>query len=371
MRGKILAILAISGLFLRGMVRCTPTVTYTLTTYIESPQEGDTVFGRVTIKAKVVGTDQLQFLTFTVDGEIIGNVDSPPYEIVWDTEQTGDGWHVLRVEAHGEHITDYSDTVSVYVKNTYPVAPPSEVALSSENNGLWVRISWSPVDSADGYIIQYRALGDSVWMLIATMQSAQETTFVHDPDLHVGDYRVFSFKNDELSMPSEIVTTVPVATETIELRELNLGGNSGYGWDRINGTGSSYPMFYPVNAAVVDFYFTNLRSDYSTPPFYIASPSYSRMSLDSIMVPGAAWRDNGIRWVQRDTAAFLLPDTGYTTHEEAAENAFYGVKTQDGYYGLIYIQDIDTTAGELRLRTWFQKVRGLRLLERDDSTSKD
>ncbi len=346
------------------LIYCGPSVNYTLLVNIASPEDGDTVFGTVRIKADVRGTDNVQFVTFTVDDRIIGNADAPPYEISWDTEQESDGWHTIRAEAHGEHLTEYSDTIAVYVKNNYGIDPPANVTLTSENDGLWVRITWSCVDSAEGYIVQYRMIGDSVWMLIATMQNAYDTTFVHDPEFHTGYYRIFAFRDSSSSRPSDVVSTVPVETQTLSLSEVNLGGNSGYGWDRITGEGQTFSMTYPVNSDFVDFYFTNLRTNYSSAPFYIASPAYSQMGMDSITIPGANWRDNGIKWVERDTASFLLPQTGYITHEEVAENAYYGVKTEDGYYGLIFVEDVDTSRGLLYLRTWFQKVHGLRLFER-------
>ena len=364
MKGRFLLFLAAGTAALIFAARCSPVVNYTIDIYITSPHDGDTVSGDVTIQTVVSGTDDIQFVTFTVDGEVIANVDAPPFELVWNTEDVTDGWHYLRAEAHGAHITDYSDTVSVYVKNHYGIDAPSEVNLSSEDEGLDVRITWSKVDTADGYILQYRMLGDSIWILIAATRSADDTTFVHDPELHTGFYRVISVKDSFESRPSETVSTVPIATDTLMLREVNLGGHAGYGWDRADGTGHTYSMIYPINAEVVDFYFTNFGTDYSTPPFYIASPAYSQLSSDSVIVPPSTWRDNGIQWVSRDTAAFLLPQSGYRSHEELAEGAFYGLQTQDGFYALIYIDDIDTTSGTLKVRTWFQKVQGLRLFER-------
>ncbi len=344
---------------------CSPAVSYMLHIEITSPADGDTVTGNITIKTSISGNDNIQFVTFTVDGRVIENVDSPPFEVQWATENESDGWHYLQVEAHGQHITDYSDSVAVYVKNHYGIDAPSMIQLTSENSGLNVRITWSRVDTADGYVLQHKILGDSLWILVATMRNSQDTSFVHDPDFHTGYYRVLAIKDSFISRPSETVSTVPVETDPLELREINIIGNAGYGWDRSSGEGHTWSMVYPINAEFVDFYFTNFMTDYSSPPFYIVSPAYSQFSADSVMVPPSNWLENGIQWVSMDTAAYLLPDHGYLTHVELAEGAYYGIQTQDGYYGLVYVEDIDTLSGTLRIRTWFQKVQGLRLFQRN------
>ncbi len=244
--------------------------------------------------------------------------------------------------------------------------PPSNLTVTADNTGIRVQLHWdaSPTADIDGYIVYFKALGAKGEYVAIDTLAATETEYETDPQGTAGYYYVTAYKGDTESDPSNEVSTVPAHTDAATVYELNGAGGSGYGWDRTNGAGSVYPMSQASSASSVDFYITNFAAGYSVIPYYIASPDVSQQCPDSTIVPSASWRVNGIKLVTVQEANSVLPAAGnYVSYEELIGDSYYGVHTEDDYYGLIHtLGTPDVQHGTQSLETWFQLVRGLRLI---------
>jgi hypothetical protein len=244
------------------------------------------------------------------------------------------------------------------------IEPPASLSISADNTGSRVILTWepSPTEDIDGYIIYFKPLNGS-FSPIDTVE-ATETWCEVNPNGVSGDYHVTAYKCENESDPTEDVSTIPYHTASTILYELNASGDNGYGWDRISGQGNTYPMSQATSAEFVDFYLTNFAAGYAFLPYYLASPDVSQQAHDSTIVPSASWKVNGILTVTNEQANSILPAAGnYVTYEELTGNTYYGVHTQDNYYGVIYTNGMPNTQnGTQSIETWFQLVNGLRLV---------
>ena len=57
------------------------------------------VSGDVTLTADMDNAGRVSLVSFSVDGSLVGMVNTAPYRFVWHTAQTANGWHVIRTEA--------------------------------------------------------------------------------------------------------------------------------------------------------------------------------------------------------------------------------------------------------------------------------
>ena len=246
------------------------------------------------------------------------------------------------------------------------IDPPSHLTVTADNTGTRVHLQWdaSPTADIDGYIVYFKALGAKGEYVAIDTLAATETEYETDPQGRSGWYYVTAYKGDTESAPTEDVSTVPYHNPAATVYELNGSGGSGYGWDRTDGTGSVYRMSQASSASSVDFYITNFAAGYSALPYYIASPDVSQQCSDSTIVPSASWRVNGIKLVTVQEADSVLPAAGnYVSYEELIGDSYYGVHTEDNYYGLIHtLGTPDVQNGTQSIETWFQLVRGLRLI---------
>ncbi len=244
------------------------------------------------------------------------------------------------------------------------IEPPASLSISADNTGTRVVLTWeaSPTEDIDGYIVYFKPI-NGTFAPIDTLE-ATETQYEVDPQGTAGEYHVTAYKGDNESDPTDNVSTIPYHTAAVEVYELNGAGSSGYGWDRTTGSGSAYPMSQASSADNVDFYITNFAAGYTVVPYYLASPDVSQASSDSSIVPSANWRVNGIKHVTNEEANSVLPAAGnYVNYEELIGNSYYGVHTEDGYFGLVYTNGVPNTSnGTQNIETWFQLVQGLRLI---------
>jgi hypothetical protein len=92
-----------------------PTVT------LDSPVDGDTVFGPQTLSATVSDDDGLETLVFSVDGVAFDALTEPPWTLEWDVCNDGAGDHTIDVVATdgGGHIASDSAVVTVDMTETW------------------------------------------------------------------------------------------------------------------------------------------------------------------------------------------------------------------------------------------------------------
>ena len=246
---------------------------------------------------------------------------------------------------------------------------PSGLVLTATGGGTQVKLEWeSPTGtSPDGYIIYFKSIGSVSYTVLDT---TVDTYYVHDPNGETGDYYVTAYSDaGGESGPSEVQSTIPVHTDPITVHDLNHSGNSGYGWARASGTGASYPMSQSSSIPEVDFYITDWEAGWdgdANGNYYIASPDMvSQDASNTGFVPQGNWRVNGILSISISEANSILPPSGdYANYETVVGNSYYGVHTEDDYYGVVFVSGVPNSLdGYVQVETWFQLIPGLRLIK--------
>lgn len=238
---------------------------------------------------------------------------------------------------------------------------PQNSALAAETE-LTVALSWEEPEAGtpDNYSVYFRAIGSEGYAPIAETPG---TGYIHDPRGMTGWYRIAARFGPDLYFAAETLSTVPVETPEEGLAELNASGNSGFGWDRGTGIGSSYPMDEAVSAYHVDLFVTDFQPGYGGPSYALASPTYGP-SDPSGEVPQAPWRLTRFTADLPDERAPLpeYSEQAYLPFRDVGPGFVAGCRTEDGHYAMVKVTAVNTMTGELRLRSWFQLVPGLRLI---------
>lgn len=240
---------------------------------------------------------------------------------------------------------------------------PFNLRLSAESDST-VRVSWSvpTAGTPDGYAVYFRACSESTFSLVA------ETTvnvYFHDPRGMTGWYRVEARFGAETYPAATTPGTVPVRTDTIAVAELNAAGNSGYGWHRDGGIARTYTMKNVRNRDKVDFYITDFKPAASNQlPYSIASPDMGPGDLGGV-VPADSWRVNLFTDPLPDESAPLpapSPNSYFNYVDINRVPCLVGCYTEDGYYAFIKVTGVDVDNSWAQVETWFQPIRGLRLV---------
>ncbi len=257
-----------------------------------------------------------------------------------------------------------SDGTLPYTTHETIVEPPTNLIISADNSGKMVVLRWdaSPTEEIDGYAICFKPIGSEFRRVATVDPSVTQTTI--NPLGKAGYYHITAFKGEFESEPTEDVSTVPVHSSTTTIYELGADGNSGYGWNRETGEGTTYAMNVSANARYVDFYITNFTRRYTATPYYIASPDVSQYCADSSIVPPAHWKSNGIKLISSIEADSVIPAAGnYLNYEYLGSNSYYGIHTEDNYFAVVHAIGVyNPQNGTQDIETWFQLVRGLRIL---------
>jgi len=240
---------------------------------------------------------------------------------------------------------------------------PFNISLAAADDST-VKISWSvPTDgSPDAYSIYFRGLGDTSYSLVA------ETTvnvYWHNPHGATGAYRVTARFGNETYEGTSTPGTVPVRTDTTAVAELNAAGNSGYGWDRKTGVARTYSMKNAGNRQAVDFYVTDFKPAASNQlPYSIASPDMGPGDLGGV-VPADTWRVSAFTDPLADENAPVpayAPNLYFDYVDITRTPCFIGCRTEDGHYALIKVTGVSLDNSWTQVETWFQLVKGLRLM---------
>lgn len=241
---------------------------------------------------------------------------------------------------------------------------PTNFKIEAASDTL-VKLTWeAPTEGTpDKYVVYFKAIGAANYTAVTELSNTV-FSYTHDPAGSTGDYYVAA-KVGSTEYNSDVKSTIPKATSALTVAELNAAGNSGYGWDATTGVGATYSMTTTANVTKVDFYLTNFAAGTAT-PYYIASPDQGPNDLGGV-VPAGAWRVNGISNPITDPQAPLpkyISGTTYFNYTQIASYPTYlAVKTADGYYGLIKVDGLNTTNNTVQVESWFQLVKGLRLIK--------
>ncbi|MEO0069501.1 MAG: fibronectin type III domain-containing protein [candidate division WOR-3 bacterium] len=226
-----------------------------------------------------------------------------------------------------------------------------------------VKLTWTaPTEGTpDKYIVYFKDVSAASYTMVAN--NVTTTEYIHDPNGATGTYQVAAMFGSEEYKSSSTVSTVPIATSAKTVAELNASGNSGYGWNRSDGSGTTYSMDEVANAPNVDFYIT----DFQTSPvvYSIASPNLAPNDQPQIVEQGP-WRVNGIAVVTSETAPLPTHNTTiYHNYEEITATPFFAAvyTNADGYYALVKLDGFNPQNKTYEASTWFQLVKGLRLIK--------
>ncbi len=236
---------------------------------------------------------------------------------------------------------------------------PENFTISAANDEISVVLDWDANPSGeevDGYYIYFN---DDI------IDSTTNATYTHDDPMETGIYYVTAYRGEDESESSDEMSTVPVIDAGSELAEIGVPDEeSGYGWSTSTGQGTKYSMADATYAGSIDFYFTDWAVGYSG-MYEIDSPSRVTLDPGAVHLQGTTgWRITGFNEL---TEGFddvtVLPTTGYDTFIVLGTNITYGVYTADGHYGMVEVQSWSTTTGMVQIRTAFQTVEGLAILE--------
>ena len=237
------------------------------------------------------------------------------------------------------------------------LSAPENFTIAAATSEIDVVLDWDEVtDEIDGYYVYFNTAA------VGTVTTAGYTDM--DPQ-ETGSYYVTAYLDEDESDPSTTESTAPYIADNITLAEINATGNSGLGWDRTDGSATTYTMADATNAALIDFYFSDWAAGYAgTYEFY--TPDLVETDPGVTWPMSGTWNSCSFTEVLPDAFddVTVLPASGYYNHTEVtATSAAYGVYTGDDYFGMVEVKSINTGTGEVEVRVAFQPVQGLRILE--------
>lgn|GEM_PF-3599253 len=96
---------------------------------ITAPSDGATVSGTTDFTADVTDNTAIELVEMYIDGEMVADFTSEPYEYSWDTTDYHGGAHTLKVYAEDDTSVWYEEQISVYVENhtVTGIDPESEI----------------------------------------------------------------------------------------------------------------------------------------------------------------------------------------------------------------------------------------------------
>lgn len=236
---------------------------------------------------------------------------------------------------------------------------PQNVSLAAEYDGLSMRIVWEPdtINEPDGYIVYFDG---------QPIDTTRTSGYVHERPTRLGTYQVTEYKGDVESNESDPANNLTIAGDIIPIRDINSKSPNGFGWTRDSGRATSHPMTDSANITPVDFYITNFRSDTTSLPYYIASPNVTQTDSTVVWPLTGTLHTNGFCGpLPFDLGnADTVPDVGYQAFQRIESGKVYCAYTQDGYFALVKIAELDSAAGRIMAQTVFQPVRNLRLFRK-------
>jgi hypothetical protein len=254
--------------------------------------------------------------------------------------------------------------------------PPTGVAVSSgpDESDSTVVISWTmPAEGGPSkFLVYFRAVTDSSYAFIGETTA---TSYYHNPNGMTGQYKVTALFGADSYEGAERPTTVPIHNDTMTLFEINADSSRcAYGWTRDSGRAGFFSMTDSANAAVVDFYVSNLQAGSTTPPYCVVTPNKADSAgfdPGAGLVPSADWRRNGftnpLLDEQTPLPAYLPPPNAtYFIYTQIPQVPCYiGCYTAgdaEKHYAMIKVNMVDVAAGQVVVESWYQLVPGLRLI---------
>jgi hypothetical protein len=243
---------------------------------------------------------------------------------------------------------------------------PTDATLAAATDST-VTVSWTAPTEAtpDKYYVAFMATGASTYTDVDTTPNGTTTSYVHYPAGQTGTYKVTAVFGSTTYDASTTPSTASIATTVLTVSELNASGNSGYGWDRTTGVAVTYPMTVAGNADGVDFYITDFAAGHAGTIYSIASPGLGPSDSGAVVPPGS-WKANRFSNAlanERDPLPAHSVTTYFDYTDLTTDPILVGCYTADGYYALVKLSGINTGAGTVSVQSWFQTIKGLRLIQ--------
>lgn len=261
----------------------------------------------------------------------------------------------------------WSDTLAITV-DTAQVIPgnvPRNLVLAAATDST-IGISWSaPRDTTpDRYVVLFQWTGTTGYDSIGGTQSL---SFVHDPIHRTGQYKVAAVYDTTHVQSSEAPSSAPVTNTLRWIPELSAAGDTGYWWHRTTGQAFLYSMDTLANQDSVDFYITDFATGFAGPDYFVASPDTASYDPGG-NVPAGYWHTTYFsRLDSTATDDSILPRFIPSRYRTASLldslPRLVACYTWDHHYALLDVEDVDTVSGEVYIRTWFQLIPNLRLIE--------
>jgi len=263
------------------------------------------------------------------------------------------------------NLSTWSPTATAEVRRR-PLEPPTDLKLGT-NNGTNVIARWNPGHNppSTSYDLWFRPLGST----FGIVQTVTGGTAQHDPGGWTGCYTVSARRGDETRFAAETLSTIPVYSDTLLLTELNRPGPAGYGWSPA-GRAELVEMTDTASAPRADLYFTDRSPGSNGPAFFLASPHLGPDDPGGT-IPDEPWRHTGLGLLWNRPREPLPPyDTTFYTDlaDVSLLESWLAVHTADGHFALVHSLDPNPAEARVRLRSWFQLIPGLRLVENSEST---
>jgi hypothetical protein len=254
--------------------------------------------------------------------------------------------------------------VTVDTSSIVPRGAPHSLVLSAATDST-VNIVWAVDSTPDRYVVLFKETGALNYDSVA---GTLTPNYVHDPAHRTGSYQVAAVYGTNHVPSTEAPSTAPYWNSPQWLPELSdTGANTGYGWNRATGEALFYDMTVLDSFAKVDFYFTDFAHGFAGPRFYVASPDTAPLDSGGT-VPFGAWHTT--EFCHLDSTATedsILPGFVSSLYRKSglldSLPRLVACYTKfDDHYALLNVDQIDSVQG-VRIETWFQKIKGLRLIE--------
>jgi len=243
------------------------------------------------------------------------------------------------------------------------LGPPLDIRLSAVA-GVQVKVRWDQGANSDSvrYAVWFRQFDSTGFTEVAEVVGSYAN---HDPLGTTGWYTVSARRSSEEVFAAETLSTVPVYSDTLVVRELNADSLSGYGWDSVSGASRQGAMLDTADAGRIDWYFTDLSPGYVGPGYYFASPEFGPEDPGGAVLPGS-WRRTRLKGILGDVQD-PLPEYDSLYYQRVVDvssfQANVAVHTPEDRYALVSAYGPNSNDGSIKAVSWFQPIPGLRLIQ--------
>jgi hypothetical protein len=254
----------------------------------------------------------------------------------------------------------------LFLSATLDVAPDiANISVVALSGGDGVKVSWSSIapyssgcwGKTEEWLYALYLDGELV------ADSLEETEYDLDEYGHI--IEVVGFGSAGETEPA-VISVAPAPVTGLTVYELNGDGASGVGFDPAAKSTAAYTMTDSTNRDDIDCYFTNWL-DYSGGfggTYYLASANQVASDPGGEGFAATGWRSTSITDaldVSGIEDVEIVPALGYASVADSVQaGETFAILTQDGYYGLIQVMDIDTTNGQIEIKATFQPIQRLR-----------